>query len=279
MYGMLNVLADYAEISKVPDYFVRIQHGLVDPNILIKEFKPRVKKKLAQLIWTQAPNPRGIPNIYPIGAPFLYLRAAHKTIEPEKDLVVAPHGGTYNTTGPSGFPKQSRHSIVHEYLKMCTEKPAVLRYWHDFLDPEIRTSYTHEVHELNCAGFPGLPSRKFSKNEIGGQAQFLESTQEILLRYRRLKIFEPTTTALYAAFLGIKISFEPDPYLAQLERETEVLPARLRYAHRQNGIYQSNVMKSLLLPNAFETACSILGFENKKNPVELASILRSFEKI
>ncbi len=277
MYGMLNVLAGYSGVSQSLDYFIRIQHGLVDPNNLLKDFKPRIKNKIAQLIWTHAPNPREIPNIYPIGAPFLYLRASCKAFEPEKDLVVVPHGGTYNTTGPSGFPKQHRHSIVHRYLTRCAEKPAVLLYWHDFIDPEIRMSYTNDGYDVNCAGFPGLPSKKFSKNEIGGQAQFLESTQEILLKYRRLVIFEPTTTAIYAAFLGIKIYFEPESYLSQLEREIEVLPAQIRYTYMQNGIYQSSVMKSLLQPNAFETACSILGFENKKKPDELASILTRFQ--
>jgi len=277
MYGMIDVLADYAELSKTRDYLVRIQHGLVDPSILIKDYTPRLNSKLAQLIWTEAPNSRGIPHVYSIGAPFIYLKPTNRIIKPEKDLVVVPHGGTYNTSGPSGFSKQIRHFNVHKNLRKYAEKPAVLLYWHDFLDPEIRSSYTDQGYEVQCAGFPGLPSRKLSKNEIAGQVQFLNATQEILLRSRRLIIFEPTTVALYAAFLGIEIKYEPESYLAQLEREIEVLPSHIRNKHNQNCTYQSSVMVSLLQSNSFEIARTHLGYENKKNPKEVASILRRFE--
>ncbi len=102
MYGMLDVLAEYAQIDPSLNYLIRIQHGLVDPNILIKKYPGNINKKVAQFSWRPPSNKKHIPNVFSTGSPFIYLQEKNRIEKSDLELVIVPHGGTYNNSGPSG---------------------------------------------------------------------------------------------------------------------------------------------------------------------------------
>lgn len=276
MYGMLDVLAKYADISSDHDYLVRVQHGIVHPEILVKSYTSKINNKIAQLTWNKPDESNLIPNVFAIGATFLYLTNLDNQVQRKKELVVVPHGGTYNNTGPSGFPVGERHKPILEYLEKQSAAKDILLYWHDFLDPQIRTKYEQLGARIHCAGFPGLPTTKLSKNNLGGQANFLENTRSILTQYNSLKIFEPTTTAVYAAFLGLNIMFDETRYLEQLDRETQVFNKSIGTTHRRNGHFQSETMCRLTQKDSKKVAGDLLGIQNKRSVADLATILNEF---
>jgi len=276
MYGMLDILTAYSNIDSTSDYSVRIQHGLVDPNILVKDYGSKINNRLAQLVWDKPKTNFEIENVYSIGSPFLYLKNSMNTGSENKELVVVPHGGTYNNTGPSGFSVDERHSATLQYLNSQNSSSGVLLYWHDFVDPKIRSKYAETGLKVHCSGFPGLPTIRLSKNKLGGQTKFLENTKSILSEYSSIRIMEPTTTAVYGAFLGLSVKYDQANYLEQLDRETLVFKDTIGAAHKKNGLFQSEVMSRLTQRDSKEEAGKILGFHNKKSVDELASILNKF---
>jgi hypothetical protein len=275
-YGMLDVLTEYAQLDDSLNYLIRIQHGLVDPNSVIKEYAGNINRKVAQFIWGFPINKRNIPNVFSIGSPFIYLQIKNDIKKSHLELVIVPHGGTYNNSGPSGVPVKERHRQSIAYIDDHQGQCEVLLFWHDYLDPEIRKSYTSRGVEVHCAGFPGLPTKGLIRNNVGGQSKFLKRTYEILSRFDRIRIFEPSTAAVYAAYLGLSISFDYEPYIAQLHRECLRLQQDRRQRHFENGLFQSRTMMDLKGEKKSLVAKEILGVSYKQSPERMAHLMNMF---
>jgi hypothetical protein len=282
MYGQLKTLCDYAGLDATLEYSLRIQHGLVNPSILVKNYGRRLRSRIGQLTWSQNVSERTGQNVYPIGSAFLYLDSVPtSTLETEVEhvLLVVPHGGTFNSGGPTGQNLEDRHLKVLKYLSQHSECRTVLLYWHDFLTTKTREMYYSSGVEVKCVGFPGLPNPNMINNNVGDQYKFLDNTRDLLLKSDKVVLFEPSTIALYAASLGKSIEFDRLGFEYQLQLEVKKLPLSRRSSYLDNAYYQSQIMFELSMMRKISRkglALEILGGKYQLSRSDLRGLLGKY---
>lgn len=283
LYGSIDVLSTYAGIYPTQRFHGRIQHGFLPPFLASKNWS---KSSLYQLTWSQ--NVEKYRSIA-IGSPFLYLDVSAMP-EYQSDaksggtLIAAPHGGVYNSFGAHFQSPEKRFDRVRQMVsrQSADELRSILLYWHDFINPEIRKLYESLSLPLVCAGFPGLSGNKFASKDVGGRSTYLHALREILGNFSLLTVLEPSSVAIYAAYLGLGVSVYSDDigYEVQhnlLMQSTE----KSLLLNRHNFSYQMEVMESLAQAKSSQhrkaLASSFLGENFMKDRSELAQILKSGE--
>lgn len=218
-FGTREILLSFSDLHPSTLFRASIQHGWVMDAV--KE-RPTITKKNLGLypdwVWSKRVelelHQAGRRNAVAIGSPFAHLVRKLSNLPPpiEKaifqeqdkknkkkryDLLLIP---THSYHGLNWDPKKHKEIEFTSY-----SSKAVLLYWSDFVNPQIREHYQLKGFEILCAGYRGSSGAEYPSANLGGRVNFMVSLLEILLSSEYVALEEVSSAFWYCAFLRKKI--------------------------------------------------------------------------
>ena len=201
IYGHLQILANECGFDEPPFLTGHLQHGWNGSDVAASTVFGVMRAK--KYIWSERVAQHIISvsgkNVSIIGSPWLYL-LRQKGVEYEN---------YFSSDGVIAYPDHSQpwevldniHAQYSEYLKNNFGEVTVSLHWTDYSNLQIKQSYENEGHVVvtNGIGTPWL--EKFNKNYLENQLNFLSSHKTFVSN-------SVTTSAFYAASLGLDIKIE-----------------------------------------------------------------------
>lgn len=201
IYGHLQILANECGFSEPPFLNGHLQHGWNGSDLAAKNERSLIRAR--KFVWSKRVaehiTSAGGSNVSVIGSPWLYL-LRQKKVEYEN---------YFSSDGVIAYPDHSQpwevlddiHAQYSEYLRNKFGEVTVSLHWTDFSNIKIKQCYENDGHIVvtNGVGTPWL--EKFNKNYLENQLNFLSSHKTFVSN-------SVTTSAFYAASLGLDIKIE-----------------------------------------------------------------------
>lgn len=228
-YGHREVLLEYASISRTAHLAGGIQHGVWHgPGLQIFPLRDRWGRKPKYWVWNNelAREARlsGARAVLSIGSPWAYMchalesrtiqAASRQRIRPYSFAVFPGHStdSEFDESSPNSYSRQAK-----VYRDFIGPGPSVAcLYWTDYFNQSFREAFLEEGFEVTTAGL-GVGS--FTPwSPVGGRVQFLSTLYSILTNAEHFVGDTWSTSAAYAASLGLRVSLLPDAAAGRILR-------------------------------------------------------------
>ena len=217
VYGHQEILLKYCGLELSSQIIGVLQHGAAIPNFLEDIASPRFLGGRRTKYWawskTTQKNAKanGFDHVVPIGAPWLYLRKALNSKNPDQNsmsesVLVMPSHSTGNAVNVTSFDiKCERAKSFREVVG--DRKATVCLHATDFCDPETRRSFQKYDFTVECIGSSSLsPAWSPAGNRIGT----LKTLLDIMSSHTHYVSDGFGTSLIYALNLEMKVAVFPD---------------------------------------------------------------------
>ena len=252
-YGHINLLAKYCGLNGQPWLNGYLQHGWNATDgfgnyLGSKRFANKFvwSKRCEEIIKT-----KGKPNVFAIGAPWLYLEDVYpQTDQQEKNGVIAypAHSSSWSHMGDTSKEYAS-------YLKDKYGLVTVVLHKYDFANLDTKKKYESFGHSVTTHG-NGTPWEK------GFDVEFLRNQRDLMSRFSKVVSNSMSTAVLYATSLGLS---------AEIGGPIDYSVTDPNDKASQAGDGKTNWAE--LLNNNSQLWKDELGLNCKKTPTELKEIL------
>lgn len=280
VYGHREILLNYMSLDYSNLFLGTLQHGF-QPTYEAEEAKtPRVEGVFKRSpLWVFSRERAnylqnlGFKNVFPIGAPWLYLPKSHETksssLKSQSYIVFPSHT---NFTIPAPDDSQIRSKI--RFWKKLAGKNilTICLYWSDFLEPGWQKIAREEEVKLTLAGLGGLEP-VWSQHPT--RINLLYKVRELMLQHTHV-IFESFTSPIfYAISLNLSVGYFPEVLTPQELDRADIQDGKRWISENMPEIIgQFGKSKSLS-----ERSDKMLGVDAMRSPAELQAILSPKEGV
>jgi hypothetical protein len=284
VYGHREILLKYSGLDYSNQIIGVLQHGIYFPGEELDFLTPRfiggrkTKRYVFSKKYQQIALSLGHKNVYPIGAPWLYLKlgldSTQTFLPPEKKsvLIMPSHSQTALPDNTSTKAKLGRAKLFRDAIGPMDA--TVCLHPVDFLDPNARMAFTEYGFEVTCIG--GTPGLAWSPS--GGRVTALSYLYKLMKQHTHYLTDTVGTSLFYAINIGMRVGIFPEirnlvnysPLEAGVykDEETKQLDYDFGIGHFANAINQFTPSSEFI-----EITNQMLGADCLLGPMELKEVL------
>jgi len=290
-YGHREVLLENADISRTAHLAGGIQHGVWHgPGLQIFPLRDRWGRKPKYWVWNNqlAREARlsGAKTVVSIGSPWAYLCHAkglrkgqadlNQQVKPYEHVVFPGHStdSEFDESSPDSYSRQA--SMYRDFIG--TGPSIACLFWTDYFNPTLRNAFLEAGFEVTTAGL-GVGS--FTPwSPVGGRIRFLNTLHNIFSSAEHFVGDTWSTSAAYAASLGLRVSLLPRASAERIlrvgQRPVRVIESssyEVRATQELSDDFPSLVNDPRGTNELQPFARDILGFGELLEPGELSEVL------
>ena len=216
-YGHREILLKYSGLSYSAQLLGNLQHGVYGPKDVIDFKVPKFLGGRASKFWVWSKDTEsqarrcGFKNVYAIGSPWLYLRAATGSrnrsgfIDKKKVLIM---GGHSQTNAWDATSKSQKRELARQYREIVGPSEAtVCLHAVDFCDLDTRNAYLEYNFFVTCLG---SAQSTVPWTQASNRTRMLLELIRLMESHSHFLTDDFSTQLFYAISMGMEIAIYPE---------------------------------------------------------------------